>query len=628
MRKGIRLMLIAFVVGMLLCFSCFALAQPREETLIHDTVTGVIGTPDDFNTWAGWRWPDRGLHQYCLEPLWIAEPATGEILPLLAKAWPPEYNEDFTKMTIRLREGIYWNDGVPFTADDVVFTIELHKRTPQLLMHGPMAEYVKEVRKIDDYTVEVELTKPNSRFHSYFLDRWGALRPMPKHIFEKVEDPVTFKFNPPVGTGPYVLESYDPAGYWTTWKRREDWDRSATGQIYGEPKPKYITTRVFATEEAKILALLNGELDLAYLSVEGMRAAMRAPHVRTWRKEWPWACNIDPFVPGLVFNHMKEPYNLRDVRWALTLAINIEEFMTIAADLMAPVSPIHIPPVPAYKKAYFEPMYEWLVNFELDLGNGEKFKPFDPEVPFKLAALAKKKGYPVPEDPEAIKDIFGIGWWKYAPDVAEKLLTKHGFFKDEFGRWHLPDGSLWRIQLSGHPEPTTFHHRTMLAAADQWRKFGIGVETWTPVAFTTLNLLGEFEVNTTWAALEPWGAGVDLYRTLWPFHSSQVRPIGEYVAFDPGGSARWSDPRMDEIIAKLEKVDIADEKATIELGLEALKLLVEEMPTTPVYGGIAFLGWSEMYWTNYPGAENLYPHPWHWWPNFKLTLPFLKPAKE
>ena len=42
---------------------------------------------------------------------------------------PPIYNDDFTEMTVKLRPGIYWSDGVEFTADDVVFTINTHLDT-------------------------------------------------------------------------------------------------------------------------------------------------------------------------------------------------------------------------------------------------------------------------------------------------------------------------------------------------------------------------------------------------------------------------------------------------------------------------------------------------------------------
>jgi hypothetical protein len=36
------------------------------------------------------------------------------------------------------------------------------------------------------------------------------------------------------------------------------------------------------------------------------------------------------------------------------------------------------------------------------------------------------------------------------------------------------------------------------------------------------------------------------------------------------------------------------------------------------------VGWDETYWTNYPGAENVYTQPYHHWPNFEFMLPFLK----
>ena len=226
---------------------------PRSETLIVDILTGRVGSPGNFNDWVGWKWRDRGTQPLANEPLWSVDFATGEIINGLA-AGDPIYNEDFTRLEIPLREGVAWDDGTPFTAADVVFTVETLIKYEGFNAHPLFVDNVASVSAPDDYTVVFELTKPNSRFHTTFLDRWGCTWIMPKHIFEKVEDPVTFEFNPFVGTGPYKLHSYDEAGFWTIWEKRADWDKSPTGIMYGEPKPKYIVIQYFANEGAKILA--------------------------------------------------------------------------------------------------------------------------------------------------------------------------------------------------------------------------------------------------------------------------------------------------------------------------------------------------------------------------------------
>jgi peptide/nickel transport system substrate-binding protein len=163
------------------------------------------------------------------------------------------------------------------------------------------------------------------------------------------------------------------------------------------------------------------------------------------------------------------------------------------------------------------------------------------------------------------------------------------------------------------------------AAAEQWRKFGIDASAGPTEAFNTLVLNGEFDVSTQWPAAEPWGAGVDLSRTFDPWHSRLLTPIGEPVALGPGGAARWCNPVLDEIIEKLEKTDpFAAVEETVELGIEALKVLVEEMPTIPTYGYCGAVAWDETYWVNWPGAENPYSQPYHHWPNLKYMLPLLK----
>ncbi len=610
-----------------MCAAQLPAGIPREETLIFDQLTGRTAMPNNFNEWAGWRWRDRGTAQLMNEPLWTVDYATGEIIPGLA-AGLPIYNEDFTQMTVNLREGVYWSDGVPFTADDVVLTIELNKRTPGLLYHGSMVEFVKEAYKLDEHTVVVELNRPNSRFHAFFLDRWGCLWIMPKHIFEKVENPLEYEFNPPVGTGPYKLYDYDRAGFWTMWIRRADWDRSPTGILYGKPQPKYVLSRAFEADEARILAQLRHELDMAQHTPEGLKVVLdKSKTARGWREDWPWVVNIDPCITGIMFNNAVSPYDIKDVRWALVLAIDIVPYMQIAFDLMAPVSVLHLPPVPAYTEAFFEPMEDWLKGFELDLGKGETFKPYDTEVPYKLAEAAKARGYPVPDDPKTIRELFGIGWWKYAPDVATKLLEKHGFSKDKDGKWHLPDGSLWKITIVNHVNPAHHEFRNGIAAAELWREFGIDATSRSTEAFGTLTLVGDFEVTTSWPAREPWGAGVDLSRTFDLWHSRLLVPLGEPVAQSPGAAARWSDPRLDKIIERMQKTDpFAEVEATRLLGIEALKIVLEEMPTMPTYGYAGAVAWDEYYWTNWPGAEDPYSQPYHHWPNLKYMLPFLQPT--
>ena len=86
----------------------------------------------------------------------------------------PIYNEDFSQMTVKLREGIYWSDGVEFTADDLIYTVDVQKNTPGFAFTGQFARYVDSMDKPDDYTVVFNLTEGNSRFHAVFTVRRNA----------------------------------------------------------------------------------------------------------------------------------------------------------------------------------------------------------------------------------------------------------------------------------------------------------------------------------------------------------------------------------------------------------------------------------------------------------------------
>ncbi|MFA7057997.1 MAG: ABC transporter substrate-binding protein [Candidatus Cloacimonadales bacterium] len=598
---------------------------PREKTVI---VSGPrASSPSNFNVFVTtWRDPNRGIQQVMLEPLWTMEPARGEVVNSLA-AEKPIYNEDFTEMIIKLRKGCYWSDGVEITADDIVYGIDITMKNSGMAYHDQFNLYVSKVYKTDDYTVVIELKESNARFHANFVDRWGAWRPFPKHIFETVEDPLSFDFNPPISSGPYILKDYDPAGYWTIWEKREDWERTPTGILFGEPKPSYVLFYSHIEETNAIIAQINHNLDLAEPNIEGFTVLLnKNPYSRGYREEYPWIVDVDPCITGLALNNDKYPYNLKDVRWALTLAIDIVDYIAIAYDGTAKMGALHIPPIPFYQEMYYEPMEEWLKNFTLDIEvNGEVFKPYDPNAAIRLAEYAKSRGYEVPENPEDIKDLFGTGWWKYAPDVAEQLLIRNGFKRDKHGKWLLPDGQQWKITILSDTSSTGPRHNNAIATSQQWRNFGINVEIRASEGLVTESLLGNFDVSVSWPAMEAWGGHADLHRVFNVWHSKYYKPIGEYAVANDGAPARWSNQKMDEIIDEMEKLDW-DDPMNLELGMEGLKILVEEMPTIPTFGYPGVIAWDEYFWTNWPGAEKPYMIPYEHWPNFKYVLPFLEPT--
>ncbi len=599
------------------------LGLPRDKMLIAAQLTGRVGIPDDFNEWVGWKWRDRGMQQLMNEPLWSIDFASGQIINGLADG-DPVYNQDFTQVTIPLRKGVAWSDGKPFTAADVIFTVETLMKYEGFNAHSFFVENVARVSAPDDYTVVFELKQPNSRFHTTFLDRWGSTWIMPKHIFEKVEDPVKFTFNPPVGTGPYKLHSYDPSGYWTIWEKRDDWDKSPTGILFGEPQPQYIVFQAFANEGAKILAQLTHQLDAVDLSAEGLKAALAQGKTnRAYQPSFPWVVNNDPCLTGLTFNTAKAPYDNPEVRWALLLAIDIVEYEGQAVDGTATLSPVHIPSLGPYPDYYIKPMQDWLKEFTLDLGNGETFKPYDPEAPARLAEYARSRGYVVSDDPAFIAQAFGLGWYKYAPDVAEQLLLKNGFSRNADGRWLLPDGTPWKIEVISRSDMSHLEFKNASAAVQQWKKFGIDAVHVPSDNVSALTQSGDFDVAGNWPAQEPWGAGADLYRVLDFYNSAYVKPVGTTTN---GHTSRWSSPEMDGIIKRLRETDPTNTEQVIAIGIEGLKTLVQHMPGIPTFGYIGFVSWDEYYWTNWPGAENPYTQPYTHWGPFKYMTPFLKPG--
>jgi len=610
---------------------------PRSETVFAQQLTGRNATPDNFNWWAGWRQRDRGMQQLMNESLWIDDFEKGELINALASA-PPEYSDDFKTMTIKLREGVYWSDGVELTADDLVFTVDFIKATPGASYNASVALQVESAQALDKYTAVVQLNEPNPRFHFENLcDLWGALSVMPKHVFEQfmadgvvaTEDFFAFEYNPPLSCGPYVLDSYDPAGFWTAWKKREDWDKTPTGMMFGEPTPKYVVFVDYGDFTPRVIAMTRHEVDMVDLDLPAIRAVTAGDsYARGYYADqaFPWLqSNRHPGVGGVVFNNLKPPFDNSDVRWALTLAIDPVSYDTTAYDGAAAMNPLPIVVnAPQMKEMYIEPMSAWLQDFTLDLGNGETFKPWDTEAPTRLVEEAWKRGFEFPDDPEIIKTSFGYGAWKYAPDAAAKLLVKSGFTQDADGKWLLPDGTPWQFIVYTDTIPGRWPYQNAQAAYVEWRKFGIDVRFEVGEAGQLRIETGDFDVAGGQTHGSNYLEATDLFRTFAAFHSDYLEPVlGERQW---GHSSRFTDPRLDEILDEIKGSDPNDTDLLQPLGMELLQLFVKEMPGISATTSLDPYAVSTYYWTGWPSAENHFIVPYHHYPNFKYLLTFLKPT--
>jgi peptide/nickel transport system substrate-binding protein len=620
-----------WLLALLLAFPAFAQSTindlPRNRTLIVENPEGTIKNAGWFNIWAiNAGGQSTGLHQLGMDTFWYIDPNKGidGVWENSLAAEKPIYNADFTEMTVRLRRGIYWSDGVEFTADDVLYTIETHMKTPGLRWSAAVQVNVSSVSAPDRDTVVFKLKKPNSRFHSLFTVRWNAMWMMPKHIFEKQPEPGKFAFDPPVTLGAYTLHSYDPNGKWFIWHKRPDWQRTSLAK-FGEPGPEYVTYMDPGPPDKRVILQLNHELDIIHdTSPEGMfTLARQSKSSHGWFPAFPYA-HPDPTLPAVILNQQNPLLQNRDVRWALALLIDIKAVSMASYRGAATISAIGVPPTGNYPDVYHKPMEDWLKSFEIDTGK-RKIKPYDPTIGAQIAAMLKPSmGDQIPTDPAQIAASFGRGWWKPDPAAASELLVRAGFSK-KGNKWFTPDGKPFaiRIMVEGDLRPVMTRAGSMIA--QQWSQFGIDAAT--TVAQGTLNdrrLAGEFDAMISWS-VETWGGHPDLSFFLDSWHSQFVAEPGKPQP--PRNWQRWKNAELDKIIEQIRVIGFDDPRG-VELGKDYIKLVAREMPTIPLMSYNVFTVMDDTYWTGYPNAKTApYTDPVPNWGNSRYMMVKLRPRQ-
>ena len=553
----------------------------REATVIFD-LDRTIQDPENFNWFTDGSGVRRisGAHQTMWEPLFILNYATGELEPWLATGH--EANEDFTEHTITLREGVTWSDGEAFDADDLVFTTELVLGNEELSAREAAAlrGAVASVERVDDLTVRFTLTEPNPRFvvENFGVRIANSFLVMPEHVWSGVEDPATFAFFPPIGTGPYEYES--GATNRMIWDRRDTWWGAETG--FGEmPAPERVIFLESGGAESRAQLLASNQLDAGQNVDVGTFEAIQAqnPNVIAWYPDYPFAA-ADPCARQLEINTTVAPWDDPRMRQAVSLIIDRQQIADIAAEGAT---------VPS--RTMFA-----------QYGSMEPFISAIEEAGFGLAATA---------------DV----------EAGQALIEEAGWTRE--GDYYQRDGETLGVEIHVNSASTEYT-RTIDLVVEQLQRAGIdarSIPVENGVFWGEVLPFGAYEMSYSWLSCgsvnEPW-ASMGRYTT------QDVVPVGER---SPGfnNTSRWSDDSAaayTEAVAPLEGLAPGDEGAPAIVA-DAYQHLAEGVPFVPLVQAFKLIPFNETYWTGWPTADNGQApgHPFFWWGSTHQIIHDLEPAQ-
>jgi peptide/nickel transport system substrate-binding protein len=233
------------------------------------------------------------------------------IRPELATAW--SWSPDNKVLTMKLREGVRWHDGKPFTSADVQCTWDTitGKRDSNWRKNSHKEWYgnLKEITVNGPYEVRFVLTRPQPSFLSFLASGWSPVYPC--HVDGRVMR------QKPIGTGPFKVAEF----------RANDVIRLVKNTDYWKPGRPYldgIVYRIMPSMATRVLAFESGEFDMTGTST------VTPVTIKDIHAKVPGAvCSTTgSMVTGVVLvNHKAPPFDNPKVRRAVTLALDHNAFV-------------------------------------------------------------------------------------------------------------------------------------------------------------------------------------------------------------------------------------------------------------------------------------------------------------
>jgi peptide/nickel transport system substrate-binding protein len=475
--------------------------------------------------------------------------------PMLATAYA--WDTAGRKLTITTREGVKWSDGRPFSAKDVAFTFDLIRRTPAI--NSNAVKFASAVATDDKTAV---LTFPETSFTKE-ASLLGTTAIIPQHVWSGIDDPAK-SINPkPVGTGPYMLKTFNPQSY-VMEKNPNYWQP-------GKPQIQTVRYIALATADAATAALTAGQVD--------------------------W---MSSFLPGLD----KLLQGNKQLSYVNTPALTASIFTCSNAALGCTGAQTD----PAVRQA----MYHALNRDQLNkLAGGGFAATASPTL------LLPDRDQKWVADPAHLKTPAG-------PDVnrANQILDQAGWARGGDGI-RAKGGqrlSLTIQTVTGWSDFISLND----AMTQQFKAAGIELKP-TQLSWNEWNnnqVQGKYQLSLDSIGL---GASANPYFTYNPRYASATTAKVGQAAGTSGNYARYSNPVVDQAIAAAAATN--DENVQKQQYATIQEQIVNDLPYIPVYVNSMLTEFNTSRATGWPTNDNKYavPASWKAWDN-GIVLSSLKPA--
>jgi peptide/nickel transport system substrate-binding protein len=414
-------------------------AAPASQIQKGGTLTiGATEEPDTMNPYLTQLATTFEALTAVMEGL-ISYNEKGEIVPQLAESY--SVSEDGLSYTFKLRKGVTWHDGKPFTSADV-------KATWEIIMNPDFAawstlgwEKIESLETPDDLTVVMKTAEKYAPFMAYV----GAGVISPKHVIDGGWEKFKEAFNRSViGTGPYKLVKWESGQFIELAKNETYWG--------GTPNLDSIRIKIVPDSNTRMVQLGTGELQVSSVSAEQYEEAKKLPNSQVL------------LTNGNAWNHLDLKYVdfIMDtrVRQALDYATPRQQIVDSLLSGLADVAVADISPI----SPYFNPEVK---HREYDLDKAAKLieeaglkknaagflekdgKQFDLEfwiisgeqqskrVQQVIAASWRKLGVNVTEHEEDISSIFGPNGYQFNKKMTAGMYSWfNGNDPDDMFYWH------------------------------------------------------------------------------------------------------------------------------------------------------------------------------------------------